>query len=100
MPFLMTYYTNIFSKVMYPRSSNLNFDFVFLKMLYFNFFEKNILCACNYYLKHLQISSWDCNGIGFCEAFYCEESLHLSIQFYFIAVVKINNSNVFIVKSN
>jgi hypothetical protein len=36
----MTYYTNIFSKVMYPRSSNLTFDLVFLKMCYFNLFEK------------------------------------------------------------
>jgi hypothetical protein len=31
-------------------------------------FVKKIVCACNYYLKHIQISSWDCNGIGFCEA--------------------------------
>jgi hypothetical protein len=76
MPFPMTYYTNIFSRVMYPRSSNLSFDLVFLKMRCFNFFN-NILCACNYYSKYLQISSWDLNGIGFCEAFYCEESLHL-----------------------
>jgi hypothetical protein len=76
-PFQLTYYTNILSTVMYPRSSNLTFDLVFLKMRYFNFFEKNILCACNYYLKHLHISSWNCSGFGVCEAFYCEESLHL-----------------------
>jgi hypothetical protein len=37
MPFPMTYYTNTFSTVMYPMSSNLTFDPVFLKMLYFNF---------------------------------------------------------------
>jgi hypothetical protein len=78
MPFQMTYYTNIFSTVMFSRTSNFIFDFVFLKMRYFNFCKKkNILCACNYYLKHLQISRCDCNGIGFCEAVYCEESLHL-----------------------
>jgi hypothetical protein len=41
MPFPVTYYTNIFSTVMYPRSSYLTFDLVFLKM-YFNFLEKNI----------------------------------------------------------
>jgi hypothetical protein len=77
MPFPMTYYTNIFSTVMYPRSSHLTFNFVFLKMRHFNFFEQNILCGCNYYFKHLQISSWDCNGFGVCEAVYCEEPLHL-----------------------
>jgi hypothetical protein len=55
MPFPMAYYTNMFSKVMYPRSSNLTFDLVFLKMRYFNLKKK--LYACNYYLKHLQISS-------------------------------------------
>jgi hypothetical protein len=32
-------------------------DLVFLKKGYFNFL--NILCASNYYLKHLQISRWD-----------------------------------------
>jgi hypothetical protein len=31
---------------------------------------KKILCACNCFLKHLQISRWHCNGIGFCEAVY------------------------------
>jgi hypothetical protein len=41
------------------------------------FICSNILCECNYYLKHLQISSCDCNGFGVCEAFYCEESLRL-----------------------
>jgi hypothetical protein len=41
MPFLLTYCTNIFSTVMNPRSSNLTFDLVFLKMRYFNSFEKN-----------------------------------------------------------
>jgi hypothetical protein len=76
-PFIMTYYTEIFSTVMFSRSSNLTVDLVFLKMRYFNFCFLNILCACTYYLKHLQISSWDCNGTGFCEAFYCKESLHL-----------------------
>jgi hypothetical protein len=76
-PFPMIYYTNIFSTVMYPRSSHSTFDLVFLKIRYYNFFEKNILCACNYYLKHLQISSWACNGFGVCGAFYCEEWLHL-----------------------
>jgi hypothetical protein len=76
MPFPMTYYTNIFSTVMFSRSSHLTFDLVFLKMRYFNFFFPNILRACNYYLKHLQISSWGCNGIGFYEVFYCKESLH------------------------
>jgi pantothenate kinase len=75
MPFPMTCYRNIFSAVMFSRSSNLTFDLAFLKMRYFNL--KNILCACNYYLKRLQISNWDSSEIGFCEAFYCEESLHL-----------------------
>jgi hypothetical protein len=36
----MTYYTNIFSTVMYPKSSNLTYDLVFLKMWYFKIFEK------------------------------------------------------------
>jgi hypothetical protein len=40
MLFPMTYCTNIFSTVMYPRTSDLTFDLVFLKMRYFNFFEK------------------------------------------------------------
>jgi hypothetical protein len=77
MQFPVTYYTNVFSTVISSRFSNLTFDHVFLKMCYFNFFEKNILCACNYYSKPLQISSWDCSWVGFCEAFYCEESLHV-----------------------
>jgi hypothetical protein len=72
MPFPMTCYTNIFSTVIFSRSSNLTFDPVFLKMHYFNFGGGDTLCVRKYYLKHLQISSWDCNGIGFCEAFYCE----------------------------
>jgi hypothetical protein len=76
-PFPITCYTNTFSTVNYRRSSNLTFYLVFLKMRYFNFFEKNILCACIYYLKRLQVSSWDCSGFGVCETFYCEESLHL-----------------------
>jgi hypothetical protein len=54
----------------------MSFDLVFLKMRLSDFFL-NILCACNYYLKHLRISSWDCNETEFCEAFYCQESLHL-----------------------
>jgi hypothetical protein len=40
MPFPVTYCTNIFSTVMYPRSSNLTFDLVFLKMRYFNSLKK------------------------------------------------------------
>jgi hypothetical protein len=72
----MTYYANIFSMVTFSRSSNLTFDSVFLKMQYFSFFL-NILSACDYYLKHLQISSLDCNMTGFCDAFYCKESFHL-----------------------
>jgi hypothetical protein len=71
----MFHYNNVFSTPMFSRSSNFTFDLVFLKIRYFNFFNK--LCACSYYLKHLQISSWDCNEIRFCEAFYCAESLHL-----------------------
>jgi hypothetical protein len=74
MPFPMTYYTNIFSRVMYQRSSNLTLYFSKCSIL---IFFLNILCACNYYSKHLQISSWDGNGFGVCEAVYCEESLHL-----------------------
>jgi hypothetical protein len=70
----MTHYTNIFSTVMFSRSSYLIFDLVFLKMRYFHFLKKNLFYAGNYYLKHLQISHWDCSGIGFCEAFYCEET--------------------------
>jgi hypothetical protein len=38
MPFPVTCCTNIFSTVMYPRSSNLTFDLVFLKIRYSNFF--------------------------------------------------------------
>jgi hypothetical protein len=45
-------------------------------MRYFNFVEK-IYCVHVTYWKHLQISNWDCSAIGFCKAFYCEESLHL-----------------------
>jgi hypothetical protein len=44
------------------------------------FSSKNILCACNYYLKHLQISSWDCNRIGFWEAVYCEVTSLVSMR--------------------
>jgi hypothetical protein len=49
LPLSVTYYTNIFSKAVNSRSSNLTFDLVFLKMRYFNFFSLNILRACNYY---------------------------------------------------
>jgi hypothetical protein len=35
----MTYYTNIFSTVMYSGSLNVNFDLVFLKMRYFSCFK-------------------------------------------------------------
>jgi hypothetical protein len=44
MRFPVTYNTNVFITVMFSRSSNLNFDFVFLKMRYFKFFEK-IYCV-------------------------------------------------------
>jgi hypothetical protein len=73
MPFPMTYYTNIFSTVMFSRSSDMTFDLVFLKMQYFNFFEK-IYCVYVTIIKNIckyQV------GTGFCEAFYCEESLLL-----------------------
>jgi hypothetical protein len=40
----MTYYNNIYSRVIFSRSSNLTFDLLFLKMQYFNFLF-NILCA-------------------------------------------------------
>jgi hypothetical protein len=64
MPFPLTYWTNIFSRVVFSRSSNLTFDLVFYKMQYSNFLEKNLLCACNYYLKHLANIKlglqWDC----------------------------------------
>jgi hypothetical protein len=40
MPFPVTYYTNIVSTVLYPSTSNLAFDRVFLKIRYFNFVEK------------------------------------------------------------
>jgi hypothetical protein len=43
-PFQLPVNTNVFSTIMYPRSSNLTFDLVFLKMRYFNFFEK-IYCV-------------------------------------------------------
>jgi hypothetical protein len=44
MLFPMTYSTNIFSTVMFCRSSNLTFDLVFLKIRYFNFLKKYIVC--------------------------------------------------------
>jgi hypothetical protein len=62
---------------------------------------QKILCAYNYYLKQLQIWSWDCNGIGFCEAFYCEEPLnlywwgnikqHVSVKFFMYTYILRNN---------
>jgi hypothetical protein len=55
------------------------------------FLGKHILFACNYYLKHLQISSWDCNGLGFCEAFYVK-SLH--------CIDEATSSNMFLVNSS
>jgi hypothetical protein len=65
--FLVTCHTNIFSTIMFSRSSDLTFNFVFLKMWYLIFWNE-VLCACNCSLKHLQISSLDCSGAGFCEA--------------------------------
>jgi hypothetical protein len=76
MPFPMTYYTNIFSTVIFSRSSNSTFVHYFSECCVLIFLKKKSVCACNYYLKQLKISSWDCNRIGFCEAVYCEESLH------------------------
>jgi hypothetical protein len=40
-PVPVTYYTNIFSTVMFSKSSNMIFHLVFLKMRYFNL-KKNI----------------------------------------------------------
>jgi hypothetical protein len=85
------YYSNIFSTVMFSRSSDFTFDLVFLKMRYFNVFLKNVLYACNCYLKHLQISSWLCNGIGLCEAVHCEESLKF--------IDEATSSNMFLLNS-
>jgi hypothetical protein len=53
----MTYYTNILITLKFSRSSNFTFDHVFLNMLYFNSFEKETVCACNYSLKPLQTSN-------------------------------------------
>jgi hypothetical protein len=44
MPYPMTYYINIFSTVMYPKSSNLTFDLEFLKCGILIFWEK-IYCV-------------------------------------------------------
>jgi hypothetical protein len=77
MYFPMTCYTEKFSAVMFSRSSDSNFDFVFLKMWYFNFL-KNILFAYNCYLKYPQISSWDWSRFGFCEEFWYGEPLQLN----------------------
>jgi hypothetical protein len=75
MPFPTTYYTNTFSTVVFKV---FKFDlWLCISQNAVFWFFLNILCAWNYYLKHLQISNWDCNGIGFCEAVYCEGSLHL-----------------------
>jgi hypothetical protein len=46
MTFPVTYYTSIFSTVMFSRSPNLIFELVFLKMQYFNFFgKKYVVCV-------------------------------------------------------
>jgi hypothetical protein len=88
-PFLMTYYTNIISTVMLSRSSNLTFGPVFLKMWNFNFFK--ILCACNYYLKHMEKVGWGWNLIGFYQGLYCEQSLHLKqhVSFKFFTFINL-----------
>lgn len=65
---------NIFTTVMFPRSSNSTYDIVFLKQQYFKVF--NILCAHYYYLKHLLLSRLHCSGIRVCKVFSCEQSLH------------------------
>jgi hypothetical protein len=46
---------------MFWRSSDLIWLWPYISQnVVFCLFFLNIFCACNYYLKHLQISSWDC----------------------------------------
>jgi hypothetical protein len=88
MPFLMTCYTNIFSTVMFSRSSNLTFtfDLVFLRMRYFNVF--NMLCTCNYYLKY-QVGT--AVGLGFVK--------HFTVKSHFTCIDEVTSSNMFLLNS-
>jgi hypothetical protein len=89
MPFPMTYYTNIYSTVMFSSSSNLAFDLVFLKMWYLDILS--ILCACNYYLKLLQISSWTAMGLGFVK--------HFIVKSHFTCSDEATSSSMFLLNS-
>jgi hypothetical protein len=70
MLFPMICYTNIQPSYV-SKPSFLIFDFVLLKMQYFHSIFLTVLCACKYYLKTLQMHSWDCSVNGSCEAFCC-----------------------------
>lgn len=54
--------------------------FICVPLLLFFIFQTNILCACSCYLEYLHILSWDCNGIGFGEIFYCERVISLVLM--------------------
>jgi hypothetical protein len=72
----VTCYISMFCAVMFSRPSNLNMALCFSKCGIFIFLKKKTYIVCMYcYLKHLQMSSWDCSGTGLCEAFYSEVSL-------------------------
>jgi hypothetical protein len=90
----MTYYTNILSTVMYPKSSDLTFDLVFLKIRYFILFFFNILCTCNYFLKHLHVLSWDCNWF---EA--CEVVKQFTVKSHFTCIDEATSSNMVLLNS-
>jgi hypothetical protein len=75
MPFIVIYYTNIFSTVMFSRSSNLTLTFYFSKCGVLIFLKKYIVCILLLF-KTLANIKLGLQWIGFCEAFYCEESHH------------------------
>jgi hypothetical protein len=50
MPFMMPYYSDIFSTILFLRSSNLTFSLVFPKILCFNLKKETyFVCSHNYY---------------------------------------------------